>query len=245
MRGLWLLALLVLSVPADAIAGRDYYGWLYGTEVLPERSAELMSWVSEENDVRDERHLSETRWWIGPLIGITDQLELALPVEAAWDRQDGKPVRNGLDRFGAELRYRLVTPDPVDAPALVPLVRLALNREVGTGGRSEVNPQADAVVSYEDGIIHVLADVGFYGEFARDTHHIELRPGAGFSILVYGDLRIGGELHAEITMDDGASWAAAGPNMAWSHGRTWLSAAYEIGFYGIKDAPKLQWGIAF
>ena len=33
--------------------------------------------------------------------------------------------------------------------------------------------------------------------------------------------------------------------MAWSHGRSWLSASYLIGVYHIRDAPKLNWGIAF
>ncbi len=245
MRGFVVLALAVIAAPADAIAGRDYYGWLYGTEVLPERSAELMTWVSEQNDVSAEAHSTETRWWVGPLIGLTDQLELALPVEMAWQRADHAPVRNGLDNYGAELRYRLVTQDPVDAPPLVPLVRLAVFRLIPTNGRSEINPQADAVVSYEQGIVHVAADVGFYGELSTDTHHFEIRPGVGISVLAVGDVRFGAEAHAELTLDEGGSWAVVGPNMAWSHGRFWLSAAYGIGVYGIKDAPKVQWGIAF
>jgi len=35
--------------------------------------------------------------------------------------------------------------------------------------------------------------------------------------------------------------------MAWSHGRTWLAAAYGFGFgeLGIRNAPRIQWGIAF
>jgi hypothetical protein len=33
--------------------------------------------------------------------------------------------------------------------------------------------------------------------------------------------------------------------MAWSHGRTWISAAFGIGVYHIKDTGRLQWGIAF
>ena len=46
-------------------------------------------------------------------------------------------------------------------------------------------------------------------------------------------------------LTDGERIAAVGPNLAWSHGRTWLSAAYGIGIYHIRDAPKLNWGIAF
>jgi hypothetical protein len=33
--------------------------------------------------------------------------------------------------------------------------------------------------------------------------------------------------------------------MAWSHGRTWISAAFGVGVYQIKDTGRLQWGIAF
>jgi len=245
-----LVVLVLLATPEAAFAGRTYYGWLYGTEVLPERGAELMTWVSEENDVHDAGHASETRWWVAPLIGITDQLELALPVEVAWDRftdpnTGATRTFNGLDRYGAELRYRFVSQDPVDAPPLVPLVRVAVKRLVTTDGRSMVSPEGDVVVSYEQGDLHVLADLGGYAELTGDKQHFELRPGAGVSVRTIGDLRFGAEIHAELTLDDGGSWAIVGPGMAWSHGRTWLTAMYGIGFYGIRDAPKVQWGIAF
>jgi hypothetical protein len=65
-------------------------------------------------------------------------------------------------------------------------------------------------------------------------------------VLVGGDFRIGAEVFAQISLDDkGASWAVAGPNMSWTHGRFWVSATYGIGVYQIKDAPRMQWGIAF
>lgn len=237
------LVLVALLVPATASAGRTYYGWLYGTEVLPERGAELMSWIAEENKL-DEEKTTETRWWIGPLIGITDQLELAIPVEVAWDRDDstGKAFTS-FDRYGAELRYRLVTQDPVDAPPLVPLVRVAMFRSVVD--REMWIPEADFVVSFEQDRFHAIADLGAYGEITPNDTHFEVRPGAGVSIRAIGDVRFGAEVHAELTLDNGGSWAVVGPNMAWTHGRSWLSAMYGIGFYGIKDAPKVQWGIAF
>jgi hypothetical protein len=245
-----------LASPGAALAGRDYYGWLYGTEVLPERGAELMTWVSEQNAQRgDGPTSSETRWWVAPLIGITDQLELALPVEVAWDRVDGAmpAARTVFDRYGGELRYRFVTQDPVDAPPLVPLVRVALKRSVVD--RDMWIPEADFVVSYEQGIVHVLADLGGYAELRTcsgrydtpscDHTHFELHPGVGVSVLAVDQLRFGAEAHAELALDHGGSWAIVGPNMAWSHGRSWLSAVYGIGVYNIKDAPKVQWGIAF
>lgn len=247
------LVLLALALAAGtAHAGRTFYGWLYGTEVMPERGAELATWISEENRLHDEGELRETRWWVGPLIGINDQLELALPFEVAWNQQrvtdpmtmmPSTVTHNGIDRYGVELRYRFVTQDPVDAPPFVPLLRVAVNRLVLE--RDVVNPQADFVVSYQVGRFQALADLGAYAELDRHDQHFEVRPGAGVSIEAFEDLRFGAEIHAELTLDEGGSWAVAGPNLAWSHGRTWLSATYGIGFYGIRDAPRVQWGIAF
>lgn len=239
----WFAALVAIALPATAVAGRSYYGWLYGTEVLPERGAEVMSWVAEENDLSQENHASETRWWIAPLVGVTDQLELALPVEIAWDRSDTEGGHTTLDRYGIEARYRLVTQDPVDAPAFVPLVRVAVKRLVTA--RDTAAPEADLVMSYQAGRLHVLVDLGGYGEISSSARHFEVRPGAGVSIQVVRDLRLGAEFHGEFTLDDGGSWAVVGPNLAWSHGRTWFSATYGIGVLGIRDAPKAQWGIAF
>lgn len=239
-----MLAVLVMA-PASASAGRTFYGWLYGTEVMPERGAEAQSWIAEENNLKDEGHLTTSEWWVSPLVGINDQLELALPVALTWFQgDDTNGPHTTLDRYGAELRYRLVSSDPVDAPPLVPLVRVAAYRMVGEPRDTWV-PEADLVVSYQEGIVHVLADLGGYGEISPNGTHFEVRPGAGVSIQAIGDLRFGAEVHAELTLDSGGSWAVVGPNFAWSHGRTWISGTYGIGFYGIRDAPKVQWGIAF
>ena len=234
----------LLLAPASASAGRTFYGWLWGTETLPERGAELMSFISEQNHQGDKYpYSSESRWWVGPLIGITDQLELALPVEVAWGKTDGGDGFTAFDKYGAELRYRFVSSDPVDAPPLVPLVRVAVKRSVIE--RDTTIPEADFVVSYQEGIVNVLADLGGYAEISSSRQHFELHPGAGVSIEVMPQLRFGAEVHAELTLDDGQSWAVAGPNVSWSHGRTWLTGMYGIGFYGIRDAPRVLWGIAF
>ncbi|MDB4953587.1 MAG: hypothetical protein JWO36_1156 [Myxococcales bacterium] len=246
MRGRFLVvALAIIAAPGSAHAGRTFYGWLYGTEVMPERGAELMTWVSEENRKSAEDNGSETNWWVGPLIGVTDQLELALPIEIAWSASDVPgSARTSLDKYGIEARYRLVTQDPVDAPAFVPLIRVAVKRLVTE--RDTARPEADLVGSYQTGRVHALVDLGMIGEINSNDHHFEFHPGAGVSIEAVGDLRLGAEVYAELTLDsNGKSWAIVGPNLSWSHGRTWISAAFGIGIYQIKDAPKVQWGIAF
>lgn len=234
---------VVLVCAQPAYAGRTFYGWLYGTEVMPERSAEIQTWVLEENG-RGPADLHESLLWWSPLIGVTDQLELALPVELTWTRADGADADFTFSRWGVEARYRFVSQDPEDAPPFAPLVRVAVKRDVGV--RDAVQPELDAVFSYEAGRVHVLVDLGMVAQITRDDQRFELRPGGGLSIQVVGDLRLGAEAYAELDLDDSdRSWAIVAPNLAWSHGRTWISAAMGIGIYHIDNAPRVMWGIAF
>jgi hypothetical protein len=237
---------LALAVTTPAYAGRTYYGWLEGTDVQPERGVELMSSLYEEL----ESDGAETTWWMGPMIGVTDRLELGFPLQLTARDSEGAH----FDRFGADARYRLASQDPVDAPAVVPLVRVAIDHVIGT--RSGFGVRSDFVLSYAVDRLHVLVDAGVAVESL--SREWQLRPGAGTSIRVVGELRLGAEVYAEIPVgrerdplrstieaESEESWVVAGPNLAWSHGRIWLSASYGIGLVGIVAAPKAQWGVAF
>lgn len=239
-----LAALLVACLlPHTAEAGRDFYGRLYGTEVMPERGVELQTWIAEENDKYGSHEKESSIWW-GPLVGITDQLELALPVELEWAAADMAQTTFTFKRFGIEARYRLVSQDPVDAPALAPLVRVAVKRDVTQ--RDDVRVEADIVTSYETGAVNALVDIGFIGDLQPNQKHTEIRPGGGISVRVDGDLRLGAEVYSELSLDThGESWAVVGPNMAWTHGRFWLSGSFGIGVYHVGLAPRVMWGIAF
>jgi hypothetical protein len=232
------LAVLAMA-PRPAHAGATDFGWLYGTEVMPERGIELQTWLAEENRLDDAGR--ETQWWLGPSIGLTDRLELVLPVQINHDFGGGFTY-NGLWSYGAELRYRFVTPDPVDRPAFAPLVRVAVNRMVYTPGAVDV--QADLVGSYEAGRVLALVDLGGDAEVSSSGHQLTLMPGAGVSVRIRPALRVGIESHAELP-DGGTSWLIIGPDLAWTFGRLWLSAAYGFGVLHGGNAPKVQWGIAF
>lgn len=249
MRTVLALVFLACVVPRTADAGRTFYGWLYSTEVVPERGVELQTWVQDENDKYSSRNKETWLAW-GPLIGITDELELGLPVELEWadvpspDSMPGRRTSFTLKRFGIEARYRLASPDPVEAPALVPLVRLAVKRDVTA--RSNVRVEGDAVLSWQSGTLQVLADVGLTGDLASSASHLELHPGIGISALATGELRVGAEIYSELSLDTRAeSWAVAGPDLSWTHGRFWVSGAFGIGLYRVQVAPRVIWGIAF
>jgi hypothetical protein len=245
------LAVLVFAcvLPRAAHAGRSFYGWLYGTEVVPERGVELQTWVQDENDKYSTRNKETWLAW-GPLVGVTDQLELGLPVELEWADviTPGMPVTERVSftfkRFGIEARYRLASPDPVDASPLVPLVRVAVKRDVTA--RSDVRLEGDAVVSYQAGSVQALVDLGFAGDISSSSSHLELHPGAGISVLATGELRVGAEIYTELSLDSRSeSWATAGPDLSWTHGRFWFSGAFGIGLYHVQAAPRVIWGIAF
>jgi len=239
------LAFLIVAslLPRTAHAGRSFYGWLYGTEVLPERGVELQTWILETNGkyVQDGK---ETSLWWGPLIGVTDQLELSIPVEMEWQQTDVMAPSFTFKRFGLEARYRLVSSDPVDAPAFAPLIRVAVKRDVTT--RDVVVAEGDVVASYEVGALHTLVDLGVVGNLSSSHQTWQIRPGGGVSFALTSELRVGAELYAELHTDSASeSWAAVGPNLAWTHGRFWLSAAFGIGVYHVNSAPRVMWGIAF
>jgi hypothetical protein len=242
------LAVLLAAclLPRTADAGRTFYGWLYGTEVMPERGTELQTWILDESGKYGPSNKETWLWW-GPLIGITDQLELALPIELEWSSIDVNDVIKTsftFKRFGVEARYRLASPDPAEAPRLVPLLRLAAKRDVIV--RDSLRVEGDAVVSYDLGPFNALVDLGFVADVATSARHSELRPGGGVSIQVATGLRLGAEAYSELSLDArGESWAVVGPNMAWSHGRFWLSGMFGIGIYHVRTAPRVMWGVAF
>lgn len=243
-----------LLTPATAHAGRNFYGWLTDTDVMPERGVEVQSWLAEENHDKTDNGRSVTEWGVAPYIGVTDQVELALPVAVEWFGKTGGSAGTALSNFGGELRYRMVTNDPQDRPPFAPLVRFGLRRLVRERDTTEANVGFSG--SYEEGRVHALADVNFIGDVNRSDSGFALHAGAGVSIQVVGDVRLGAEAFAEISlkqmkpaiplaMEPPSTWIIVGPGGSWTHGRFWLSAVYGIGLANIGTAPRVQWGIAF
>lgn len=226
-------------------AGRTPYGWLFGTEVMPERGAELQTWIDEENG-REPNDIHWSTWGFNALIGVTDQLSVGFPVELVWRDSDATSPSFTWRQFGAEARYRFVSSDPVDAPAFAPLARVAVKRDITERDMVQVEADLVASVGRPTGAVMALVDIGVIGNVTPDDSQLELHPGAGVSFKIVGDLRLGAEVYAELSLDaDKESWAVVGPDLAWSHGRFWLSAALGIGVYQIDTAPRLQWGIMF
>jgi len=234
--------LILLLVGSSAHAARTPFGWLYGTETLPERGAEIQTWLQELDGKAPGVDQTLVLW--APIFGLTDQIELALPIELLYSRT-AAGSSTGLDKFGVELRWRLVAPDPVEAGPFAPLIRLAVKRLVGK--RDNIRIDGGLVLGVDLGPVHLGADLGFFETFDTNGNGLtEARPGAGISVAITDELRGGVEAFADIVIDNPQpSWFGVGPSLAYSYGRSWLSGAFLIGAKNIDIAPRVLWGIAF
>src|SRR5690349_23017208 len=94
--------IVLLATVSTADAQRTSFGWLGGTEVVAAGTAELEVRVAERDDVGDV-HLRESSLWSGARVGLSDRVELTLPVELAWRSAVGVDPQLALRRYGAEL----------------------------------------------------------------------------------------------------------------------------------------------
>jgi hypothetical protein len=232
---------ILVALAGTAHAGRSFAGWLVGTEVLPEHTVEFETWVAERNDV-GATHLRETSITWALAASIVERLELVVPIEATDSTELGARPEFALRRLGTELRYRLGKPDP--APPLAGLLRFRLEQDVRR--HNLLRATAGAGASYERDRVQVAGEAAIVFEGGLGGVHRELRPGLGVSVRTTSELRLGGELYAEISHDASATtWAAIGPTFAWTHGRLWFAGNYGFGIDRIASAARIVFGTAF
>jgi hypothetical protein len=244
MRHLTLCALLVvLASGRSAHAGRTHFGWLYGSELVPENGTEVETWIVEENK-KGSNERDETSFWWGPVFAVTQHLELAIPIEAAYaNEHDGSTDLVHFTRWGAEFRYRPQSPDPIDAGPVATLFRAGAKRLIED--RAAVRFEADLVVSVNSGRVFALIDLGAITQRVPGANESEVRPGAGVSVRVVGDLRLGVESYGELIVEgEGTSWLVVGPSVSLTSGRFWGAATLGVGLFGLRDAPRLTFGVA-
>jgi hypothetical protein len=245
VRAVIVVLALTCCAAESAEAGRSQYAWLYGAEVLPEKSVEVQQWVYERNGLVDGTIHDTALWW-GVLVGVTDQFEIVMPIELLYRRLDGMGSDFTVEKYGIEARYRFTKLDSEDPDGFGPLLRLAVKRDVNV--RNTTIAEADFVLAYQAGKFHGQIDLGAIARINEDDVKVELHPAAGVSIEVKKDLRFGVEGIAVINLDEDlkkGEWIGVGPGMAWTSGRFWLSASFLIGVHQIDTAPRFIWGVLF
>jgi hypothetical protein len=235
-----LLALCISS--ATAHAGRTHFGWSYGSDIIPERGTELEMWILEENKKGDDK-VDQTAFWWGVLFALTPHWEIGITSEAQFEKSLVEEGDVHFTRWGGELRYRPQSPDPIDAGPFATKFRLGAKRLIED--RDGLRGEADIIGSYTNGRFLAAIDLGAVFVNKTDASEVELRPGAGVSIRAIDDVRLGVETYAEIeAKGDGSSWLVVGPTVSITHGRFWGAATYGIGLFGIRDAPRVTFGVA-
>ena len=230
---------------SEAFAGRRPFIGVWDTEVLHEREVELEQWIWEMR--KDDFH-AVWLWW-APIFGLTDNLELAIPLEGYswWGRKagttDGWENGTRIALYGLSLRWRLAPNDPEEAGALVPLVRVAVKRQAVQQLYWQL--EANAVFSYDLRKLHGALDLGGFAVLGKTTEAWLTYAGG----LAWGEqegLRLGGEVFGEVALTEGRkSFTMAGPDIGWTHGRAWLTLGCLFGVTenAARWMPRLIWAI--
>jgi hypothetical protein len=227
----------------EAHAGFRQTAWSFDTTTVPERMAEIEAWMTQVIAGPDGAATTAS-FLLSPVVGITNQLELAVPITADYSRMSGT---TNLSTYGLDARYRIFTSDPKKAPPIVPLVRATVRKLVGNDDAYRF--QGTLAVSYEPmPRLHIVANASLYHVTDVDITSAEYSGGALFAATK--DLRVGidtfatQEIKGPGPMD---SWFAAGPAAVFSHGRFWLTVSVPFGITSkAPDAmPRMIWAIAF
>ena len=237
---LWFGATGVLWCANGASAARRTASWVHDTTVQPERGVEIEQWITDEIEGEDSR----TGIWWAPVMGITDNIELALPLEIVHEKSSDQTL---FETYGMDLRWRLVTSDPVQVGPFVPLIRVGATRLI----QDDAAKLDGSFVLSVDATkrLHLLAEAGAW--MVTPGAVVEGSYGLAANYAVFEDLRLGAEGIAEQEIDnpDGTHeiWVAAGPTLSITHGRFWATLGAPIGLTraGPDALPRLAWGIAF
>jgi hypothetical protein len=232
--------LAAVVVATSASAARMKFAWLYDTETLPQRGVELETWIQEENVPGNQT----TLFWLAPVVGITDRLELAIPIAMELGVTP-TATTFGIDRFGAELRIKLTNPDPVEGGPFNALIRAGAFRLATERGMARL--ELGFVMSIDVGRVRMSLDAEGNVRVGDQPFEAELEPAIGLTVRCVDEFRLGVEAASSLELlgENPGRWVAVGPDLSWTYGRFWVSAAFLVGVMGVYTAPRINFGIAF
>lgn len=241
---------MAVTWAAPAHAGRRPFIWTYDTEIVPKGDVELEQWLWARTRAPAFPERPSVYWiWWAPIIGVSQQLELALPFQVRANR-----TVTELESFEADLRFRLFPRG--DDRAFQPLVRVVWHQAIRTANPSRVDLNLVGAYQWEGGLRAVLdlgTQVGFPA-LRGDAGPVQLLGtySAGITYPVIEDeLRLSLESFGEIPvsgLDQGAH-VFVGPSLAWTFGRMWLTVGTLVGVTPAfpetpRFMPRLIWAVA-
>ncbi|MCP3139555.1 hypothetical protein [Pyxidicoccus xibeiensis] len=241
---------VALAWAAPAQAGRRPFIWTYDTDIVPKGDVELEQWLWARSRAPAFPERPSVYWiWWGPVIGLSQHLELALPFQVRANR-----TVTELESFEADFRYRLFPRG--DDRAFQPLVRVAWHQAIRSANPSRVD--VDLVGSYElESGLRLALDLGAQvGIPALRGGEAPVRIlgtySAGVSYPVIPDeLRLSLESFGELDLKDAGQepHLFVGPSVAWTFGRTWVTVGTLVGVTAVapetpRFMPRLIWAVA-
>lgn len=241
--------ILGLAAATPAHAGRRPFIWTYDTEIVPKGDVELEQWLWARSRAPafPERPSAYWLWW-GPVIGLSQHLELAIPFQVRANRNATE-----LESFEADFRYRLFPRG--DDRAFQPLVRAVWHQAIHTTGPSRVDLNLVGSYQWESGLRAVLdlgTQVGIPGLRGGDAPvRVIATYGAGVTYPVIADeLRLSLESFGEFGLRGTSAdpHLFIGPSVGWTFGRMWVTAGTLVGLTPISSEtprfmPRLIWAV--
>jgi hypothetical protein len=235
-------------------AGGRPYAFTQGVDSLSESSVEVESWITEEKSRDPVDPIWD--WWLGPVVGMTDQLEAGLftilvqPPDLPPAAPGAEPSREGLSLAALRLQVSyLLAPRgtwPVDVRMRLEAGAPLAATDGGSGAEGLNGSRATfwylAMLGRDFGPLNLTLNAGAWlavGEEAgADEFEAEpyVRYALGASLEVLQGLRVGGEMFGDAMLSEGAATLLAGPALGWGSGRFWVSAA--LGFGLTDESPR-------
>ncbi|WP_223758520.1 hypothetical protein [Myxococcus sp. RHSTA-1-4] len=239
-----------LTWAAPAQAGRRPFIWTFDTDIVPKGDVELEQWLWVRSRAPGAPDRPSVYWiWWGPVLGLSQHLELALPFQVRANR-----TVTQLESFEADFRYRLFPRG--DDRAFQPLVRAVWHQAINTAGPNRVDLDLVGSYQWESGF-RAVVDLGVQvGVPALRGDEGPARILGTYSVgvshpVIEDELRLSLESFGEFDLKDVGQdpHLFVGPSVAWTFGRTWVTAGTLFGLTAVSSEtprfmPRLIWAVA-
>ena len=223
-----LLALAACSIALPARAGDRPHAFTQGTDSLPDGGLELENWFGVAHS-RDGEAVWE--WWTGPVIGVSDPLEMGFFAIFAQPQVTGTSGNAGmtLDSLRLQLSWK-----PFERGRLPVDLRVRGELGIPVAGERITTTWGSVIAGRNVGPVSLLANAGGWVEWAgkhgNGERHGYSQGGFGASIDATHGARIGGEIYGRRALHDQRDHEyIAGPSIAWGRGRIWASGTWGLG----------------
>jgi len=247
------LASALASAPAEA--GRRAFLFAYDSEIVPEGDVELEQWWWSESRIQAGGDRATARaalywiWW-APVIGLTNHLELALPIQIIAGANN-----TTLQTFSADLYYRFFSREKEGG--FQPLIRASIHQAISARSAPS-SGEVNLVLAYgKPSELHIAVNAGV--TFSLPWPENLPRPATGsfgggvsYPLSPGGEFRLSAEVLAEVqdpSMPLAFPRYFAGGAVSWTRGRIWITAGTMVGLTGLSSAsppfiPRLLWAVA-